>query len=106
MVTFFLIKGLQDLIQKKKIVLEKSNEFFIWNETLLGKLSHIEFQFDTNQAKINLINDINKCSEEVEIWKQNIHSIENLLQESKTTIPGLSIVDQFKDLESKLIKIQ
>lgn len=69
-------------------------------------MGHIEFQFDTNQAKINLISDIQKCSKEVELWKQNIYSIENLLQESKTTIPGLSINDQFKELELKLQNIQ
>lgn len=93
-------------MQQKKIVLEKANEFFIWKETLLGKLSHIEFQFDTNQENINLIDYVNKCSEEVELWKQNIESIENLLQQSKTTIPGLTITEQFKELESKLVKIQ
>lgn len=93
-------------MQKKKIVLEKANEFFIWNETLLGKLKHAEFQFDTNQDKINLINDINACSEEVEQWKNNIGSIEHLLQQSKTTIPGLSIADQFKQLQFKLEQIQ
>lgn len=93
-------------MQQKKIVLEKANEFFIWNETLLGKLSHTEFQFDTNQANINLLDYVTKCSEEVELWKHNIDSIENLLQQSKTTIPGLSITDQFKELELKLVKIQ
>jgi len=93
-------------MQKKKIVLEKTNEFFIWNETLLGKLEHAEFQFDTNQDKINLINDISTCSEEVELWKNNIDSIEHLLLQSKTTIPGLSVTDQFKQLTLKLVQIQ
>lgn len=94
------------MLQQKKLVLEKSNQFFIWNETLLGKLNHTEFQFDTNQDKTNLIESINNCSEEVKLWRENIDSIENLLQQSKTTIPGLSIVDQFKQLEFKLAKIQ
>lgn len=93
-------------MQKKKIVLEKANEFFIWNETLLGKLNHAEFLFDTNQVKLNLINDINKCSEDIKIWRKNIDSIENLLLLSKTTIPGLSITDQFKQLVMKLENIQ
>lgn len=93
-------------MQKKKMVLEKANEFFIWNETLLGKLSHIEFQFETNQIKTNLIKDINECREEIELWKQNIDSIDKLLQESKTTIPGLSITDQFEQVESRLTNIQ
>lgn len=93
-------------MQQKKIVLEKANEFFIWNETQLGKLSHIEFQLDTNQANINLIDYVDKCSEEIELWKQNIDSIENLLEQSKTTIPGLSITEQFKELEQKLVNIQ
>lgn len=93
-------------MQKKKTVLEKANEFFIWNETLSGKLSHTEFQFDTNQSKSNLINDLNKCSEEIKLWEENIDSIENLLQQSKTTIPGVSITDQFKLLVIKLEKIQ
>lgn len=93
-------------MQKKKIVLEKVNEFFIWNETLSGKLNHTEFQFDTNQSKSNLINDLNKCSEEIKLWEENIDTIENLLQQSKTTIPGLSITDQFKQLEIKLEKMQ
>jgi len=97
---------LQDLIHKKKIVLEKANEFFIWHETLLGKLSHAEFQFDTNQVKTNLLSNVNTCSEEVKLWEENIDSIENLLQQSKTTIPGLSITDQFNQLKSKLVKIQ
>lgn len=93
-------------MQKKKILLERANDFFIWYETILGKLNHIEFHFDTNQDKINLINDINKCSEEVEVWKENIDSIEHLLQQSKTTIPGLSITEQFKQLQLNLVKIQ
>jgi GTP-dependent phosphoenolpyruvate carboxykinase len=93
-------------MQQKKIVLEKANEFIIWKETLLGKLSHIEFQFDANQANITLIDYVDKCSEEVELWKQNIDSIENLLQQSKTTIPGSSIADQFKEVELKLVNIQ
>lgn len=93
-------------MQKKKLVLEKANEFFIWNETLLGKLSHIEFQFDTNQVKTILTKDINECTEEIGLWKQNIDSIDKLLQESKTTIPGLSITDQFEQLEFKLTNIQ
>lgn len=93
-------------MQKKKFVLEKANEFFIWNETLLGKLKHAEFQFDTNQDNINLINDISVCSEEVELWKNNIDSIEHLLQQSKTTIPGLSVTDQFNQLTFKLAQIQ
>lgn len=93
-------------MQKKKIVLEKANEFFIWNETLFEKLKHAEFQFDSNQAKINLLNDISACSEEVELWKNNIDSIEYLLQQSKTTIPGLSVTDQFKQLQLKLVQIQ
>lgn len=93
-------------MQQKKLVLEKANEFFIWNETLFGKLSHIEFQFDSNQMKTNLIEDINESSEDVEQRKQNIESIENLLQQSKTTIPGLSITNQFKQLELKLVHIQ
>lgn len=88
------------------MVLEKANEYFIWNETMLGKLSHIEFQFDSNQEKTNLINDIKNCSEEIEQWGKNIESIEYILQESKTTIPGLSITDQFKQLQLKLVKIQ
>lgn len=100
------MQELQDILHKKKIVLEKANEFFIWTETLLGKLSHIEFQFDTNQDKINLTNEIDKCSKEMDSWKQNIGSIENLLLESKTVIPGLSITDQFKQLELKLVKTQ
>lgn len=93
-------------MQKKKIVLEKANEFFIWNETLLEKLKHAEFQFDTNQDNINLINDISACSEEVELWTNNIDSIEHLLQQSKTTIPGLSVTDQFNQLKFKLAQIQ
>lgn len=88
------------------MVLEKANEFFIWNETMLGKLSHIEFQFDSNQMKTNLINDIKNCSKEVEQWEKNIESIEDILQQSKTTIPGLSVTDQFKHLQLKLVKIQ
>jgi len=93
-------------MQKKKILLEKANEFFIWNETILGKLKHVEFQFDTNQDKINLISVISACSGEVELWKNNINSIELLLQQSKTTIPGLSFADQFEQLQLKLEQIQ
>lgn len=93
-------------MQQKKIVLERANEFLIWNETLLGKLSHAEFQLDTNQMKTSIINDINKSSEEIEAWKPNAESIENLLEQSKTKIPGLSVTDQFKQLESKLEQIQ
>jgi len=73
---------------------------------LLGKLSHTEFQFDANQATINLTNDINKSLDEVKQWELNIDSLENLLQQSKTTIPGLSIKDQFKQIELKLENIQ
>lgn len=101
-----LTQKLQDLMQKKKILLERANDFFIWKETLLGKLNHIEFHFDTNQDKINLMNDINKCSEEVDLWNDKIESIENLLQESKITIPGLTITEQFKQLQINIAKIQ
>jgi len=93
-------------MQKKKIVLEKAKEFFIWHETLLGKLDHVEFQFDTDQDKTNLLNEVKTCSEEVEAWEQNIDSIENLLEQSKTIITGLSITDQFNQLKSKLVTIQ
>jgi len=93
-------------MQQKKIVLEKANEFFIWNETLMGKLSHTEFQFDTKQAKSNLVDDMNKCLEEIKTWAENIDSIEQLLLQSKTTIPGSSITDKFKESEIKLAKIQ
>lgn len=69
-------------------------------------MKHVEFQFDTNQDKINLISDISACSEEVELWKNNINSIEQLLQQCKTTIPGLSFADQFEQLQLKLEQIQ
>lgn len=93
-------------MQQKKIVLEKANEFFIWNETMMGKLNHAEFQFDTNQTKTNLIDDLSKFSEEIRQWKENIGSVECLLQQSETTIPGPSISDRLKQLESKLGSIQ
>lgn len=93
-------------MQQKKIVLEKANEFLIWNETLMEKLSHTEFQFDTNQAKIDLVEDMNKCSEEIKMWAENIDSIEHLLQQSKTAILGPSITDKLKESEIKLVKIQ
>lgn len=93
-------------MQQKKIVLEKTNEFFIWKETMMGKLNHAEFQFDTNQAKTDLTEDLSKYSEEIRQWQENISSIECLLQQSKTTIPGPSISDHLKQLELKLASIQ
>lgn len=72
----------------------------------MGKLSHAEFQFDTNQAKINLVDDMNECSEKIRTWAENIDSIEQLLEQSKTTIPGPSITDKLKESENKLAKIR
>lgn len=87
------------------MVLEKIKEFFIWNTTIKAKLNHLEFKSDSNQID-NIVEEVNNCEDELKHWMNNWESIEDLLNQSNTTVADLSFDNVFKNCEGKITQLQ
>ncbi|XP_050548347.1 uncharacterized protein LOC126909987, partial [Daktulosphaira vitifoliae] len=98
-------KNLQDILHKKKLVLEKINEFFNWNTTIKAQLDHLEFKIDSNQVVVNIFEEVNDSVNELKQWRNNWNSIENLLNQSNTTVADLSFDDCFRYCEGKISQL-